>query len=218
MCHVPCLVPLFMSLIIQCAGSAHSTTSASQKNEPPAASLSLSAPDFRQMSATNEPHLIKCITDMISDAFELDHTQDDVEATVATLSSNILKLIKKTIPIPKATAATAAVAAKPSSSSKSGEKKKGNAYSNFVKIAAAQAKQSGQYADVTITPIHRDKVSEKTAANIADHIDEISFDVEMTFAELFDMINKFEGQTMKRAGIMWNLLSDSDRKQFKEDE
>jgi hypothetical protein len=155
-----------------------------------------------------ESILIKAISDMITNAFEM-NVDEQVQEQIQELSSNILIKIKASMPKPKPVAASAAT-----SKSSSGEKKKGNSYSHFVSVVANQVKGLGPYSDTIVTPIHRDKVTEKTAANIAENQSSISFDEEVSFSDFCAMITAFEAQGMKRSAIMWGLLSDDDRKKF----
>ncbi len=163
-----------------------------------------------------EQDLISNIIGQISDAFTLEEGADP--ESIRPLAENIIATIKAALP--KAVAPKAVVAkapAKPTSKaskSGSGEKRKGNAYSHFVSVVAAQARGEAEHAEKIITVSKREKVPEASAKNISAHLDSIAYDSQISFAEFFDMVNGFETQPMRRSAIMWSLLSDEDRTQF----
>ncbi len=162
-----------------------------------------------------EQDLISNIVSQISEAFTLEDGTD--MEPIRQLAENIIVTIKTSLPKVAAVAKPAAAKTKPSTkASKSGSdgKRKGNAYSHFVSVVAAQARGEAEHADKVVTVTKRDKVPDASAKNISEHAEFITYDSEISFAEFYDMVNGFETQPMKRSAIMWSLLSDEDRLQF----
>jgi hypothetical protein len=170
--------------------------------------------------AHTEAKLIEDITAQIAESFTVD--DDEAMDSIKQLATEIIKTIKAKITsmAPKTVVKTTPVASKSKgSTTKSGEKRKGNAYSHFTSVVAAQARKEDTYESVMVTPIERKDLGESSSGkNIIEHQDQIEYGTEMSFSQFFDMVSGFEQQPMKRAGIMWRLLSDDDRKLFAADE
>lgn len=170
---------------------------------------------------SNEETLLSNIISQISEAFTLEEDSD--MEPIRQLAENIITTVKASLPkaaAPKPVvakpAAKAKSASKASKATGSDGKRKGNSYSHFVSVVAAQARNEADYADKVITVTKRDKVPDASAKNIAENSEVIVYGSQITFQEFFDMVNGFESQPMKRSAIMWSLLSDEDRLQFAE--
>jgi hypothetical protein len=160
---------------------------------------------------------ITSIVAQIAEAFTLEEGTD--LAPLEQLAENIYITVNASLPAaaaaPKAVAAVkAAPAKKAASKTSSGEKRKGNSYSHFVSVVAAQARGEGDHSEKLISVAKRSEISPASAKNIGEHLDHIEYGAKLSFAQFYDLVNGFETQPMRRAGVMWNLLSDEDRKQF----